>query len=78
MIRNMPICMRIMAAGCAVSSLLALLCMCYIFYLPQSADAIALSGKIDFCALLSQRVLTLTVFCAIASDVLVRKKPKED
>ena len=78
MIKNMPICMRIMAVGCAVSSLLALLCMCYIFYLPQSADAIVLSGKIDFYALFSQRVLTLTVFCAIASDILARKKPKED
>lgn len=77
MFKKMPIFMKIIAAGSILSSLISLLCIGLLFYLPHSQDVISLSGKIDTLALLAQRVICAAVFISIVAYILKNKEPKE-
>lgn len=66
-----------MLLGSLASTLLLAVCICYIAGIFKSTGAMGVSNSIDFFALLSQKVLILTVFSAIAGDILKGKTPNE-
>lgn len=70
----------ILLLGSASSTILLLISIGYISGVFEG-DAMRTESIIDSLVLLSQRILTTTVFAAIASDIIsfnIKKKPNED
>lgn len=69
----------ILLLGSALSTLLLVICIGYISGVFDGGDAMKTEGIIDSLALLSQKVLTTTVFAVIACDIINFniKKPNE-
>ena len=60
--------------GFFVSILSSLVCFYYILGFPHSGDGIESLNMINAFGNLSQKILLFTTFCAVAADILIKKK----